>query len=130
MKNFTDSSSYPTTEAELSPPLEAGLVITSSAIQKMRELILEVKDPNISLRLFIEGGGCSGFQYGFDYEDEKKENDYVIEKEGIKILVDAVTFQYLVGSQVDYKEDASGQQFIIQNPNAKTTCSCGSSFSV
>ncbi|MFU8765276.1 MAG: iron-sulfur cluster insertion protein ErpA [Haliea sp.] len=95
-----------------------------------RELVEEEQNPSLKLRVYITGGGCSGFQYGFSFEDSAAEDDTVIEREGIAVLVDPMSFQYLVGSEVDYTEGLEGSRFIINNPNAATTCGCGASFSI
>jgi iron-sulfur cluster insertion protein len=84
----------------------------------------------LCLRTFVQGGGCSGFQYGFTFDEEQNEDDFVIERNGVKILVDSMSYQYLVGAEIDYKDDLMGSSFSIKNPNAQTTCGCGSSFSV
>jgi iron-sulfur cluster insertion protein len=104
--------------------------ITESAIAKISDLLLEENNPNLKLRTFVQGGGCSGFQYGFTFDEEQNEDDFVITRQGMTLLVDAMSMQYLQGSTVDYKEDLSGSSFTIKNPNAQTTCGCGSSFSV
>lgn len=102
---------------------------TDNAVAKVRELITEEKNDALKLRVFISGGGCSGFQYGFAFEETVNEDDTQIEKGGVTLLVDPLSLQYLSGAEIDYKEDLQGAQFIIRNPNAKTTCGCGSSFS-
>jgi iron-sulfur cluster insertion protein len=104
--------------------------ITESAVEKILDLLLEENNPNLKLRTFVQGGGCSGFQYGFTFDEEQNEDDFVITKQGMTLLIDAMSMQYLQGSTVDYKEDLSGSSFTIKNPNAQTTCGCGSSFSV
>ena len=104
--------------------------ITESCVEKVADLLAEENNPDLKLRVFVQGGGCSGFQYGFTFDDAVNEDDFVIEKSTVKILIDSMSYQYLVGSTVDYKEDVMGSQFVIQNPNAETTCGCGSSFSV
>jgi iron-sulfur cluster insertion protein len=104
--------------------------ITDSCLAKVADLLAEENNPALSLRVFVQGGGCSGFQYGFTFDDTQSEDDFLIEKATVKILVDSMSYQYLVGSTVDYKEDIIGSQFVIQNPNAQSTCGCGSSFSV
>lgn len=104
--------------------------ITESCVEKVADLLAEENNPDLKLRVFVQGGGCSGFQYGFTFDDAVNEDDFVIEKSAVKILIDSMSYQYLVGSTVDYKEDVMGSQFVIQNPNAETTCGCGSSFSV
>ena len=104
--------------------------VTDSAVAKLVDLLSEENNPNLKLRTFIQGGGCSGFSYGFTFDEIINEDDFEIAKPGVSILVDSMSMQYLTGSTIDYKEDISGSQFIIQNPNAQTTCGCGSSFSV
>lgn len=113
------------------------LNFTEQAARKVKELIDEEGNPNLNLRVFISGGGCSGFQYGFTFDDELKPDDHVIKRKlaeddggTVKLLVDPLSFQYLMGAEIDYREDINGSQFIIRNPNAKTTCGCGSSFSI
>ena len=106
------------------------LTITESAVTKISCLIAEEKNPKLKLRTFVQGGGCSGFQYGFTFDEDENEDDFVIEKSNIKILIDSMSMQYLTGAVIDYKEDLSGSSFSIKNPNAQTTCGCGSSFSV
>lgn len=106
------------------------MVFTDSAANKVRQLIEEEGNDKLKLRVFISGGGCSGFQYGFTFDEAEQEGDAVIEKDGVTLLVDPMSYQYLVGAEIDYKEDLSGAQFVIRNPNATTTCGCGSSFSV
>jgi iron-sulfur cluster assembly accessory protein len=108
----------------------AGINLTARAVNKVRELVEEEQNPSLKLRVYITGGGCSGFQYGFSFEDSAAEDDTVIEREGIAVLVDPMSFQYLVGSEVDYAEGLEGSRFIINNPNAATTCGCGASFSI
>lgn len=106
------------------------IIFTQAASAKAKELITEEENPSLKLRAYVTGGGCSGFQYGFAFEEEQNEDDMVIEKDGVRLLVDALSFQYLVGSKVDYKEDLEGSRFVVENPNATTTCGCGSSFSI
>lgn len=106
------------------------IVFTDAAACKVGDLISEEDNPNLKLRVFIAGGGCSGFQYGFTFDEELQEGDTQVEKRGVTLLVDPMSFQYLVGAEIDYKEDLEGAQFVIRNPNAATTCGCGSSFSV
>ena len=105
------------------------LVFTDSAAIKVGELIREEGNPNLKLRVFVSGGGCSGFQYGFTFDENEEEGDMCVETRGVKLLVDPMSFQYLEGAEIDYKEDLEGAQFVIRNPNATTTCGCGSSFS-
>ncbi len=109
--------------------LESPVVFTESAAAKVKELIAEEGDENLKLRVFITGGGCSGFQYGFTFDDTINEGDTVVEKDGVTLLIDPMSFQYLAGAEIDYTEGLQGSQFVIRNPNAVTTCGCGSSFS-
>ena len=106
------------------------LIFTDAAASKVKELIAEESNDDLRLRVFISGGGCSGFQYGFTFDEEIGEGDTVVENEGVKLLVDPMSFQYLSGAEIDYSEGMEGAQFVIRNPNATTTCGCGSSFSV
>ena len=106
------------------------IVFTDAAASKVGELIREEQNPNLMLRVFISGGGCSGFQYGFTFDESMEEGDSQVENQGVKLIVDPMSIQYLMGAEIDYKEDLQGAQFIIRNPNAQTTCGCGSSFSV
>ncbi len=106
------------------------IIFTQAASAKAKELISEEENPNLKLRAFVTGGGCSGFQYGFSFEEIQNDDDLIIEKDGVRLLVDALSFQYLVGSKVDYREDLDGSRFVVENPNATTTCGCGSSFSI
>ena len=110
--------------------MPAPLVFTDSAADKVRQLIEEEGNPDLKLRVFVQGGGCSGFQYGFTFDEETNEDDTVMEKNGVRLLIDAMSYQYLVGAEIDYKDGLEGAQFVIKNPNATTTCGCGSSFSV
>ena len=109
---------------------QAPLVFSNAAATKVRELIAEEGEEGLMLRVFISGGGCSGFQYGFTFEENIGEGDTVVENQGVKLLVDHMSYQYLVGAEIDYSEGLEGAQFVIRNPNATTTCGCGSSFSV
>jgi iron-sulfur cluster insertion protein len=104
--------------------------LTESAARKVRELIQEEGNPELSLRVYISGGGCSGFQYGFEFAESREDDDLVIEREGVRMLIDPISLQYLENAEVDYSESLHGAQFTIRNPNAKTTCGCGSSFSM
>lgn len=106
------------------------LIFTESAASKVRELIAEENNEALMLRVFISGGGCSGFQYGFTFDENIAEGDTVVEKGGVKLLIDPMSFMYLTGAEIDYTESLEGAQFVIRNPNATTTCGCGSSFSV
>ncbi len=107
----------------------APLVFTEAAARKVHELIQEEGNPELKLRVYITGGGCSGFQYGFTFDEAQAEDDYALAREGVTLLVDPLSLQYLTGAEIDYSESLSGSQFVIRNPNAKTTCGCGSSFS-
>jgi iron-sulfur cluster insertion protein len=106
------------------------LVFTNAAATKVGELIREESNPNLKLRVFIQGGGCSGFQYGFTFDENEDDGDTRIENCGVTLLIDPMSIQYLQGSEIDYSEDLNGAQFVIRNPNASTTCGCGSSFGV
>ena len=106
------------------------LIFTDAAAGKVAQLIEEEGNAALKLRVFISGGGCSGFQYGFTFDEELQDGDTEIENGGVTLLVDPMSVQYLMGAEIDYKEDLSGAQFVIRNPNAQTTCGCGSSFSV
>jgi len=105
------------------------IMFTDNAAQKVAGLIQEEGNDNLKLRVYITGGGCSGFQYGFTFDEEVNDDDTQIEKGGVTVLIDSMSIQYLTGAEIDYKEDLSGAQFVIRNPNASTTCGCGSSFS-
>jgi iron-sulfur cluster insertion protein len=106
------------------------LQLTANAVAKVKSLVEEEDNAELKLRVYVTGGGCSGFQYGFSFEDAAAEDDTRVEKDGVTVLVDPMSFQYLVGSEVDYKEGLEGSRFVINNPNAASTCGCGSSFSV
>lgn len=105
------------------------IIFTDSAAEKVAGLIQEEGNDNLKLRVYISGGGCSGFQYGFTFDEEINDDDTRIEKNGVTVLIDSMSVQYLNGAEIDYKEDLTGAQFVIRNPNATTTCGCGSSFS-
>lgn len=104
--------------------------LSARAVAKVRALVTEEENDALKLRVYITGGGCSGFQYGFSFEEEAAEDDAAIEKDGVTVLIDPMSFQYLVGSEVDYTEGLEGSRFVVNNPNATTTCGCGASFSV
>ena len=108
--------------------LDGALQFTSAAAAKAAELVAEEGNPALNLRVFIQGGGCSGFQYGFEFDEEQAEDDLAVKTDGVTLLVDPLSLQYLMGAVVDYTESLHGAQFVIRNPNAKTTCGCGSSF--
>ena len=105
------------------------LVFTDSAANKVKQLIEEEGNPELKLRVFVTGGGCSGFQYGFTFDEETNEDDTEMKKAGVTLLIDPMSLQYLAGAEIDYQENVEGAQFVIKNPNATTTCGCGSSFS-
>jgi iron-sulfur cluster insertion protein len=109
---------------------EQALIFTDAAAHKVGQLIEQEGNPSLELRVYIQGGGCSGFQDGFTFDEETQDGDTSVENAGVTLLVDPMSVQYLTGAEIDYKEDLSGAQFIIRNPNASTTCGCGSSFSV
>ncbi len=115
------------TESHMPPP---PIVFTDAAANKVSELIAEESNPELKLRVFISGGGCSGFQYGFTFDENIEDGDSRVENLGVTLVVDPMSVQYLMGAEIDYKEDLQGAQFIIRNPNAQTTCGCGQSFSV
>lgn len=106
------------------------IVFTDAAALKVSELIEEEDNPDLMLRVFVAGGGCSGFQYGFTFDEKREDGDSSVENQGVTLVVDPMSVQYLMGAEIDYKEDLQGAQFVIRNPNASTTCGCGSSFSV
>ena len=110
--------------------MPAPLLFTDSAANKVKDLIAEEGNPDLKLRVFVTGGGCSGFQYGFTFEETTADDDTVMEKNGVTLLIDPMSFQYLMGAEIDYTEGLEGSQFVIKNPNATSTCGCGSSFSV
>jgi iron-sulfur cluster insertion protein len=110
--------------------IPAPLMFSDSAANKVKALIDEEGNPDLKLRVFVTGGGCSGFQYGFTFDEETSDDDTVMEKAGVQLLIDPMSYQYLVGAEIDYTEGVEGAQFVIKNPNATTTCGCGSSFSV
>ncbi|MCL2873252.1 MAG: iron-sulfur cluster insertion protein ErpA [Betaproteobacteria bacterium] len=105
------------------------LTFTDAAAAKVKSLIEEEGNPDLKLRVFVSGGGCSGFQYGFTFDEVTNDDDTAMEKNGVTLLIDPMSFQYLVGAEIDYRDDIGGAQFVIRNPNAVTTCGCGSSFS-
>jgi iron-sulfur cluster insertion protein len=112
--------------AELAIPF----VFTDAAVSKVKELILEEGNPELKLRVFVTGGGCSGFQYGFTFDEVVNEDDTTVEKDGVALLIDPMSYQYLVGAEIDYTDGLEGSQFVIKNPSATSTCGCGSSFSM
>ncbi len=108
---------------------DSPLIFTDSAADKVKALIVEEGNDNLKLRVYVTGGGCSGFQYGFTFDEAVNDGDTAVEKNGVTLLIDPMSYQYMVGAEIDYKEDLEGAQFVIRNPNATTTCGCGSSFS-
>ncbi len=108
---------------------ESPLIFSDSAATKVKSLIEEEGNDNLKLRVYVTGGGCSGFQYGFTFDESINDGDTAVENNGVTLLIDPMSFQYMVGAEIDYKEDLEGAQFVIRNPNATTTCGCGSSFS-
>ncbi|MCL4146832.1 UNVERIFIED_CONTAM: hypothetical protein GTU68_065205 [Idotea baltica] len=109
--------------------IPSALDFTTQAASKVSELIEEEDNQDLKLRVYVQGGGCSGFQYGFTFDEDQQEDDTAVDKDGVRLLVDPMSFQYLIGAKIDYKDDIDGARFIINNPNASTTCGCGSSFS-
>ncbi|GHD33387.1 iron-sulfur cluster insertion protein ErpA [Halioglobus pacificus] len=120
----------PTTMAVAESFDPTGINLTARAIDKVRELVSEEENADLKLRVYITGGGCSGFQYGFTFEEDAADDDTAIQKGGVTVVVDPMSYQYLVGSEVDYTEGLEGSRFIVNNPNATTTCGCGASFSI
>jgi iron-sulfur cluster insertion protein len=121
--------SVPAMNATSLPEMPA-LLFTDAAARKVGELIREEANPNLKLRVFVSGGGCSGFQYGFTFDENVEEGDTQVSNSGVTLLIDPMSIQYLEGAEIDYREDLEGAQFVIRNPQATTTCGCGSSFSV
>ncbi len=110
--------------------MQTDLTISQNAISRISALIEQKDDPGLKLRVYIQGGGCSGFQYGFQFDDDMQDDDVQIEQDGIHVLVDMLSLQYLGGAEIDYKDDLLGSRFLVNNPNASATCGCGSSFSI
>jgi iron-sulfur cluster insertion protein len=110
--------------------VEAPLLFTDAAARKVSELIAGEGNPNLMLRVFVQGGGCSGLQYGFEFDEQVQDGDTCVENQGVKLLIDPMSFQYLGGAEIDFRDNLDGAQFVIRNPSAQTTCGCGSSFSV
>lgn len=115
---------------EVAQAIDAPLAFTETAAHKVSELIREEDNPDLKLRVFVSGGGCSGFEYGFQFDDNTDDSDTVIEKSGVTLLVDPMSVLYLTGAEIDFSDGVEGAQFVIRNPNATTTCGCGNSFSV
>jgi iron-sulfur cluster insertion protein len=114
--------------ADAAPP--SPLIFSAAAAAKVSELIADEGNPNLKLRLYVTGGGCSGFSYGFAFDDQVNEDDTRIDRDGVSLVVDAMSLQYLIGADIDYEDGLEGSRFVIHNPNAQTTCGCGSSFSM
>lgn len=127
---MTQLAALDSTSAISPAALEAPLVFTDAAASKVKAMIDDEGNPQLKLRIYVSGGGCSGFEYGFAFDENASDDDMKIEKGGVTLLVDAVSFQYLVGAEIDYEEGLEGSRFRISNPNATSTCGCGSSFSV
>jgi iron-sulfur cluster insertion protein len=125
---MSDATSLVEASPELGEMPPAPLLFTDSAAAKVAELIHEEGNPALKLRVYVQGGGCSGFQYGFTFDEAVEEGDMTVENQGVTLLIDPMSFQYLIGAEIDYREGLEGAQFVIRNPNAKTTCGCGSSF--
>ena len=106
------------------------MILETGAVAKLRDLVAEEGNPNLMLRVFVQGGGCSGMSYGFTFDEMQNEDDFDFAYEDVKVVVDSMSMQYLQGASIDYKEDLMGASFVINNPQAQTTCGCGSSFSV
>ena len=123
------STEQQTAESSSSTAMPAPLIFTDAAAGKVKQLIEEEKNDNLKLRVFVSGGGCSGFQYGFTFDEELQDGDTSVVNGGVTLLIDPMSYQYLIGAEIDYTEGLEGAQFVIRNPNAKTTCGCGSSFS-
>lgn len=115
---------------EVATEIPTPIVFTDNAAMKVKELIEEEGNPSLKLRVFVTGGGCSGFQYGFTFDEDVAEDDTSMEKNGVTLLIDPMSYQYLLGAEIDFTEGIEGSQFVIRNPNATSTCGCGSSFSV
>ena len=105
------------------------ILFTDSAAAKVKDLLIEEGNSNLKLRVFVQGGGCSGLQYGFEFDEQVQDGDSCVENQGVKLLIDPMSLQYLTGAEIDYQENVEGSQFVIKNPNASSTCGCGSSFS-
>ncbi len=115
---------------ELTATESTALTFSDTAVSRVKMLISEETNDKLKLRVFVTGGGCSGFEYGFTFDEDVEEDDTQIEKDGVALLVDAMSYQYLMGAVIDYKEDLQGSRFVVTNPNAATTCGCGNSFSI
>ena len=118
------------TETPTATPHAEAIRFTESAAARVAQLVKEEGNPDLKLRVFVRGGGCSGFEYGFSFEETANADDLTVTRNGVQLLIDAMSYQYLLGAEIDYREDLQGAQFVIDNPNACTTCSCGSSFAL
>ncbi len=116
--------------SETATAMSVDLMFTDAAANKVKQLIKEENNDDLKLRIYISGGGCSGFQYGFSFDENIGEGDYTVENDGVVLVIDPMSYQYLIGAEVDYTEGLEGAQFVVRNQNASTTCGCGSSFSV
>jgi len=116
--------------SEAATPMNVDVRFSDTAAKKVKSLIEEENNSNLKLRIYISGGGCSGFQYGFSFDEKVGEGDVTVENDGVTLVIDPMSYQYLIGAEVDYTEGLEGAQFVVNNPNATTTCGCGSSFSV
>lgn len=114
---------------EMTSHMPSLILLTDSAASKVRELIFEEGNAGLKLRVFVTGGGCSGFQYGFSFDEEGQEDDTAVERNGVTLLIDPMSYQYLAGAEIDFQDSVEGAQFVIRNPNSTSTCGCGSSFS-
>jgi len=110
--------------------MQTDLKISESAVQRVNQLLATKNNPDLLLRVYIQGGGCSGFQYGFQFDESQQEDDIAIEQSGVKVVVDMLSLQYLDGAEIDFRDDLLGSRFLVNNPNATTTCGCGSSFAI
>jgi len=115
---------------QIATSIAPNMIFTDAAAVKVKRLIDEEKNKNLKLRIYVTGGGCSGFQYGFSFDEMVNEGDIVIDNAGVSLVIDPMSYQYLIGAEVDYMEGLEGAQFVVRNPNATTTCGCGSSFSI
>ena len=127
---MSQAAAIETAPATAPDEFEVPVIFSDSAAAKVKEMIDEEGNPQLKLRIYVSGGGCSGFEYGFAFDEAVNEDDMKVEKNGVTLLVDAVSFQYLIGAEIDYEEGLEGSRFKIRNPNATSTCGCGSSFSV
>lgn len=118
------------TEPIVIPEGDVPLKVSDAVVAKVAELLAEEGDPSLQLRVFVTGGGCSGFQYGFAFDDERKADDYGVDRGPVRVVIDAMSLQYMLGAEIDYEDALEGARFVIRNPNAASTCGCGSSFSV